>query len=42
MLLTGLTGVSPLWDLSRVNFLIHVSLGCAIVGQFLASLELFC
>jgi hypothetical protein len=40
--LTGLTGVSPLWDLSSVNCLIRVSLGCAVVGQFLASLELFC
>jgi hypothetical protein len=41
VLLTGLTGVSPLWDLPRVSFLIHVSLGCVGVGQFLADLEVF-
>jgi hypothetical protein len=42
VLLTGLTGVSTLWDLSRVNCLICLSLGCAVVGQFLVSSELFC
>jgi hypothetical protein len=46
---TGLTGaldrsdlVSSLWDLRRVSCLIRVSLGCAVGGPFLASLELFC
>jgi hypothetical protein len=42
VLLTGLTDVCPLWDLPLVSCLIRVSLGCAVVGQFLASLELFC
>jgi hypothetical protein len=41
MLLTGLTGVSPLWDLPRVSCLIRVSLGCVGAGQFLAVLEVF-
>jgi hypothetical protein len=40
VLLTGLTGVSPLWDLPRVSCLIRVSLGCAVVGQFLVCLVL--
>jgi hypothetical protein len=39
---TGLTGVSLLWDLSWVSCLFCVSLGCAVAGQFLVSLELFC
>jgi hypothetical protein len=42
VLLTGLTGVTPLWDLSQVNCLVRVSLGCVVAGQFLADLELFC
>jgi hypothetical protein len=36
VLLTGLTGVSPLWDLSQVIFLTRVSLGRVGAGQFLA------
>jgi hypothetical protein len=47
---TGLIGafeqsdqcVCPLWGLPRVSCLIRVSLGCAVVGQFFASLELCC
>jgi hypothetical protein len=35
-------GFTDLTSLSWVNCLIHVSLGCAVAGQFLASLELFC
>jgi hypothetical protein len=42
VLLTGLTGVSHLWDLPRVNCLTHVSLGLGAAGQFLVCLELFC
>jgi hypothetical protein len=42
VLLTGLTGVSILWDLSRVNGLTRVSLGLGAAGQFLVCLELFC
>jgi hypothetical protein len=42
VLLTGLIDVSPLWDLSQVNCLVRVSLGCVVVGQFLGSLELLC
>jgi hypothetical protein len=42
VLLTSLTSVTPLWDFPQVNCLIRVSLGCAVVGQFLANLELFC
>jgi hypothetical protein len=41
VLLTDLTGVSPLWDLPRVSCLICLSLGCVGVGQFLAVLEVF-
>jgi hypothetical protein len=41
VLLTGLTGVSPLWDLPRVSYLISVSLGCVGASQFLAVLEVF-
>jgi hypothetical protein len=41
MLLTGLTDVSPLWDLSQVNCLALVSLGCVVAGQFLGGLVLF-
>jgi hypothetical protein len=39
---TGLTGVRSLWDLPRLSCLIRVSLSCVVVGQFLASLKLFC
>jgi hypothetical protein len=42
VLLTGLTGVSHLWDLPRVNCLTRVSLGLGAAGQFLVRLELFC
>jgi hypothetical protein len=42
VLLTGLTGASHLWDLTRVNYLTHVSLGLGAAGQFLVCLELFC
>jgi hypothetical protein len=42
VLLTGLIGVSPLWDLPWVNCLIRVSLGCVVVGQFLVVLEVLC
>jgi hypothetical protein len=42
VLLTSLTGVSYLWDLSRVNYLTRVSLGLGAAGQFLVCLELFC
>jgi hypothetical protein len=42
VLLTDLTGVSSFWDLSQVNCLDRVSLGCVVDGQFLAGLELFC
>jgi hypothetical protein len=42
VLLTGLTGVSHLWDLPRVNYLTLVSLGLGAAGQFLVRLELFC
>jgi hypothetical protein len=42
VLLTGLTGVSHLWDLPRVNCLTRVSLGLGAAGQFLVCLELFC
>jgi hypothetical protein len=41
VLLTNLTGVSPLWDFPRVSCLIHASLGCVGAGQFLAVLEVF-
>jgi hypothetical protein len=41
VLLTGLTGVSPLWDLPRVSCLIRVSLGCVGAGQFLTMLDVF-
>jgi hypothetical protein len=41
VLLTGLTGVSPLWDFPQVSCLIRVSLGCVGAGQFLAGLEVF-
>jgi hypothetical protein len=41
VLLIGLTGVSPLWDLPQVSYLIRVSLGCAVASQFFVSLELF-
>jgi hypothetical protein len=41
VLLTGLTGVSHLWDLPRVNCLTRVSLGLGAVGQFFICLELF-
>jgi hypothetical protein len=37
--MTGLTGVSPLWDLPRVSCLTRVSLGLVGAGQFLAVLE---
>jgi hypothetical protein len=47
--ITSLTGAldwfdrcEPLWDLSQVNCLVRVSLGCVVAGQFLVSLELFC
>jgi hypothetical protein len=33
---TGLTGVSHLWDLPRVNCLTRVSLGLGAAGQFLS------
>jgi hypothetical protein len=46
---TDLTGAldwsdrcKPLWDLPRVICLIRVSLGCAVAGQFLVGLVLFC
>jgi hypothetical protein len=42
VLLTGLTGVSHLWDLPRVNCLTGVSLGLGAAGQFLVCLELVC
>jgi hypothetical protein len=42
VLLTGLTGVSYLWDLPPVNCLTRVSLGLGAAGQFLVRLELFC
>jgi hypothetical protein len=42
VLLTGLTGVNPLWDLPWVSCLIRVSLVCAIASQFLICLVLFC
>jgi hypothetical protein len=42
MLLTGLTGVSHLWDLPLVNCLTSVSLGLGAAGQFFVCLELFC
>jgi hypothetical protein len=42
MLLTGLTGVSHLWDLPHVNYLTRVSLGLGAVGQFLVCLEMVC
>jgi hypothetical protein len=42
VLLTGLTGVSALWDLSRVICLTRVFLGRVGAGQFLAGLEVFC
>jgi hypothetical protein len=42
VLLTGLTGVSQLWDLPRVNCLTRVSLGLGAAGQLLDCLELFC
>jgi hypothetical protein len=45
---TGLTGAldwsnrcEPFMDLSRVNCLIRVSLGCVVAGHFLAGLEMF-
>jgi hypothetical protein len=41
VLLTGLTGVSPLWDLPQVSCGINVSLGCVGAGLFLAVLEVF-
>jgi hypothetical protein len=41
VLLTDLTGVSPLWDLPQVSCLIRVSLGCVDAGQFLTILEVF-
>jgi hypothetical protein len=41
VLLTSLTGLSPLWDLPRVSCLIRVSLGCVGAGQHLAVLEVF-
>jgi hypothetical protein len=41
VLLTGKTGVSPLWDLPRVSCLIRVFSGCVGAGQFLAVLEAF-
>jgi hypothetical protein len=39
--LTGLTGVSHLWDLPWVNCLTRVSLGLGAAGQFLVCLECF-
>jgi hypothetical protein len=42
MIMTSLTGVTPLWNLSRVNCLTQVSLGRVGAGQFLAGLEVFC
>jgi hypothetical protein len=39
VLLTGLIGVSLFLDLPQVIFLIHVSFGCVVAGQFLAGLE---
>jgi hypothetical protein len=41
VLLTGLTSLSPLWDLPRVSCLIRVSLGCVGARQLLAVLEVF-
>jgi hypothetical protein len=41
VLLTGLNSVCAFGDLPSVSCLIRVSLGCAVVGQFLANLELF-
>jgi hypothetical protein len=41
VLLTGPTGVSPLWDLSQVICLTRVSLGRVAVGLFLVGLEMF-
>jgi hypothetical protein len=41
VLLIGLTGVSPLWDLPQVSCLISASLGCVGAGQFLEVLEVF-
>jgi hypothetical protein len=40
VLLTGLTGVSPLWDLSRVSCWIRVSLGCVGAGCVLVGFVL--
>jgi hypothetical protein len=42
MLLTGLTGVSPLWDFSRVICWTRVSFGRVGAGQFLFGLKVFC
>jgi hypothetical protein len=41
VLVIGLTGARPLWDLPRVNFLIRVSLGWGVVGQFLVVFKEF-
>jgi hypothetical protein len=41
VLVTGLTGASPLWDLSRVICLTRVSLGRVGSGQFLSGLRCF-
>jgi hypothetical protein len=41
VLVTGRTGARPLWDLSRVNYMVRVSLGSVVAGQFLSGLEEF-
>jgi hypothetical protein len=41
VLLIGLNGASPLWDLHRVNVLVSSVLSCVAAGMFLAGFEEF-
>jgi hypothetical protein len=40
--LTGPIRARSLWDLPRVNCLVHVALGCDVATQFLEGFKVFC
>jgi hypothetical protein len=38
----GLTSAAPCWDLARVNYLVHVALGCGVSSLYLAGFKVVC